>query len=504
MKKINALFNKKNLLILITTIITCLIIHMPLYTKNILTADILLNNYYYSSYSWEISLGRFGLYIVGILKSFLIIPHIELIISIIILSLVNILIIDIFKIKNKIFQIITCILISVCPTISSIFLFNYCSVAYMISLFFSIFSLYYLIKGNNKYLKYIIPIISIIISMSMYQAFISTSLTLLLLYNIYNILNNNFNLKDFFKNIFIIGLGIIIYYLLMKLSLIVFNVNLSNYSGANSFSIENIINIPNMIIKTYTTFYELLFTNKILNNTILYNHLINISIIIITIISIIIDIIKNKLSLKNILLLIISIVAIPIFTNFILLIIPNTKMQLLMASSYILLIPFIISELQNKEIIKYILIALLILLIRNYTIETSATYSSLETTYNKTYKIASNIVDKINDIDYNKKIMITGNLDKNKYYNNTNDLELNNIYKLNYGFIANKSLFWDEYTNIKNGWTRFMYEYLGVKIDFIDINNYNKILQSKEYKEMQEYPNKESIKLIDDIIVIKF
>ena len=68
------LINKRNLLIILITFIFLFLTHLPLMTKNILSADILLNNVFYNGYSWEISLGRFGLYVVGLLKCFLTIP----------------------------------------------------------------------------------------------------------------------------------------------------------------------------------------------------------------------------------------------------------------------------------------------------------------------------------------------------------------------------------------------------------------------------------------------
>ena len=73
-------------------------------TKNIISADILLNNYFYKGYSWEISLGRFGLYIIGILKSFVTVPHIDLLISYIFISISTILLIEslLFKIGRSI------------------------------------------------------------------------------------------------------------------------------------------------------------------------------------------------------------------------------------------------------------------------------------------------------------------------------------------------------------------------------------------------------------------
>lgn len=495
--------NKNINLLIIITLITCAIIHLPLYTKDILTADILLNNTYYSAYSWEISLGRFGLFIIGFLKSYLVIPHLELFICFILITLISLILIDLFKIKNKSSQVLTCIILAICPNVSATLLFNYCSLAYILAFFSSTLAIYTLIKAKNNYIKIIIPIILTIISTSMYQSYIQVSLTLLILFYIKDLLKNRFNLKEFITNIIILGIGIICYFILMKLSLIIFNINLSSYSGANTFSINNILNIPNQILVTYKTFYNYYFTNKIVNNTNLLTNIINIIFLTMLIVGIIIQIIKNKLSKKHIFILITFILILPISINSILLIIPDTKMQLLMSISYTLLIPFAFSILEKENYLKHIILILMILLVRNYIIQDTATYKSLEITYNKTNQIATNIINKINEIGYDKKIMITGNLNNNEYYNYDSNTELKNIYKLNYGFVSNSSLFWDEYVNTKNGWTRYLYQYHGVNIDFVDLKTYNQILDSKEFKDMPTYPTKKSISLIDNTIVIK-
>ena len=61
------LLNKNSYLIILITVLVGMIIHFSIYTKNLLSADILLYDSYYNSYLWEISLGRFGLFIVGLL-----------------------------------------------------------------------------------------------------------------------------------------------------------------------------------------------------------------------------------------------------------------------------------------------------------------------------------------------------------------------------------------------------------------------------------------------------
>lgn len=492
----------KNKNLIFATILIGIIIHLPLFTKDILSADIILNNTYYSGYSWEVSLGRFGLFIIGLLKSYIVIPHIELFLSLILIAISSIELIDLFKIKNKLLQILTCLIIVVCPNISATLLFNYCSLPYTIAFFGSITSIYLLVKEKNNYLKTLIPIILLVTSLSMYQAYLPVSITLLVLYNIKELLNNNFKYKETLKNILIIIISVILYFILMKLSQLVLNINMSDYTNASSFSINNILNIPNQIIKTYQVFIDYFFTNKILTNTNIYNNIINIILLIVLVINLIYLTIKNNLPTINKVLIIFLVLTLPIYINCILLIMPTATMQLLMSSAYILLVPFLFS-IENNKIYKVIFIVLISLLIRNYTIQDNATYKTLEITHNKTLSIANDIVDEINKLGYNKEVMITGNLNNNDYYNYNTNLDINNITNLNYGFVTKHPLFWDEYRNIKNGWSRYLYQYTGTNINFVSEDKYNKILSSDEYKSLEQYPNNNYIQIIDNVIVIK-
>lgn len=496
------LLNKNKTIIILITIIG-FIINLPLFTKNILTADIILNTTYYNAYSWELSLGRFGLFLLGILKSYVVIPHLELLLSLILIGFITILLIDLFDIKNKYLKLLIGWILVISPSVFTTLLFHYCSFAYTLSFFLSIFSIHILWKGKNKKTKYLISGISQVLALSIYQAYIQVTVTLFLFLILKKLLEKNLDYKELLKNFITILLSLISYFILMKLSIALLNIDMSSYSGANQFGIKNILNIPQEILTTYITFFQYFRGNQILNNTYLYNHILNFLILILLLGIIIYKSIKKKLKVKDYLVLFTIILILPISMNLILLIIPDTKMQLLMSSSYILLFIFFIYLIKDLKKTKYIGIILLLILSRNFIIEQYSTTKTLEITYNKTYQIASNILDHINQYNYKDKIMITGNLENNDYYNNNNKNELNNLKKLNYGFISNKSLFWEEYTNIKNGWLRFYYEHFGVDLNFVSEEEYNTILQKEEFKEMTTYPNKNSIKKIDNIIVIK-
>ena len=62
----------------------------------------------------------------------------------------------------------------------------------------------------------------------MYQAYLAIPLTILLLYWMIQVLQKKFSWKDFFLSFGIVLIGTIFYYIAMKLSLFVFNIELDN------------------------------------------------------------------------------------------------------------------------------------------------------------------------------------------------------------------------------------------------------------------------------------
>ena len=469
MKKVKLLLKNYNSVIFISIII-CLLVHLPLFTKNILTADVLLNTFYYSGYSWEISLGRFGLYFVGLLKKFIVIPQLEIFLSILLVIGSAILIFDLFEIKNKILQVICSILIIVSPIISATFLFHYCSFTYSLAFFFSVLAIYFLVTSKHKIVKYIVPIFFIALSLSMYQAYLAVPLTLLLLWWMIQILKKQFRWKDFFISFCIIILGAVFYFILMKLFLLIFHTSLSNYRGASQFGTDTILDIPSRIIHAYLSFYQFYFTDTIVSNSNVFMQVFNTLMFILLFMGIGYSLYRNRVSFKHSLLFIFFLILIPIFVNAVIIILPDTEMQLLMSSGYLLLFFFCCFFLQDKKKVSILIIILFIFMIRGYIIQDSATYQTLEHTYNKTYQIACDIRSHINKFGYQKQVMISGSLDQNEYYNKKNTTELGEIANYTYGFVSNYSLFWNEYTNMKNGWSRFMEHVLGSPITFVSFN----------------------------------
>lgn len=462
---------KDKIILLVSVFIILFLVHFPLFYKDIITADVLLNNYFYNGYSWEISLGRFGLYFIGILKNFMSFPHIDLIFSFLLISSSVILLIDLFNVKNLITKIFIILLFSLSPIISATLLFHYCSIAYFLALFASTLSIYLFYKCKNKYIKFIIPCILIVISLSMYQAYFSYIVTLFMIYNLYLLINNKINYKESFKYLIVFIIGVLSYFILMKLSLVVFHIDMSSYSNANSIGISTLLNIPSKIIDSYILFYNFFFTNEFMKNSYLFNNIVNLLILIMFIISFMMIIIKNK-SLKNIIISFIVILLLPVFLNSVIFVISDSKLQLLMSASYLILFFFIISINENKYI-KYFTYILLVLLFRNYLVQDQATYMSLSNTFNRYDTIITSAINNnINDLD--KNFVIIGNIELNR------DNALSKVYDYNYGYISDDGIFWDEYNLRKIAFERFCYEYHGIDIKFADEDVYNYILNNRD------------------------
>lgn len=472
MKKI---ITKDNKFLFLLTIFILFVVHLPLFYKNIISADILLNNYLYKGYSWEISLGRFGLYIVGLIKSYLNIPCIDLVISFVIISISSILLIDLFDIKSKLNKTLFILFICVSPVVSATLLFNYCSIGYLISFLCGILSVYIFYKVNNKFSKYLIPIILIVVSLSMYQAYLSLIITFFVIYNIKLLLDNNFKYMEFFKYLICLVIGVILYFITMKLSLYVFHISISNYSNADKIGINTLIIIPDKIIDSYKFFYNYYFTDSIMKNTYMHNNYLNLLVFILLVINLFIYFYKSSTDRKNIVIIILLLLLLPIFLNSIIFVINDSKLQLLMSMSYIMVIVLLLSI--NNFKIKYISLIILIFLLRNYLIQDQATYLSLEHTFNTYY----NVIDIAlkNDVDnINKKYIIIGEVKNNS-----------DINKRNYGFISDDSIFWDEYNLRKIAFEKFTDEYFGIKLEFGSEYLYNKLLKNTSNDLIYNYDN---------------
>lgn len=515
LKNIKFLHNKEKQKIFLTTILASMIVHFQLYALIVTGPDTLMNSMYHQADVWEPMLLRFGLDFMQVIKGNIVSPVLATLLSSIFLAITMILVIDIFKIKNKYLKYIIAILFVVAPNTSATLTFFYCSDAYIFGMLLATLAIYIMRKNEDKNWPIFLGALFLALAMGMYQTYLSVTMVLAISTLIIDVLNNK-ETKEVFINLLkyvLIGIvGLVLFYVFSHITLLYKNLQISNYSGANDIGISTLLSAPKLLQEAYESFFNYYFNDNMIPNTIWNTNIWYSIIFVIMLISLIYIIIKNKVykKLLSILLIVILVLIAPVCFGIIEVTVPDVDIHILMACSMIYIFPifFKVLEILPKEkiskIFKYIVVISSLFIAWNYIWQDNASYISIQTMQNQAVNTANRLVTHIEELDEytpDMPVLILGGLENNQYLNRDNtSIESKKLYDRTWGFISDKSTIW--WGNL-DSWKKMFYEYIGVNLNLVNERDYAEIIETKEYKNMKYYPEKDSIKVIDDTIVVK-
>ena len=267
-----------------------------------------------------------------------------------------------------------------------------------------------------------------------------------------------------------------------------------------------------LIFRTYKHFIGY-FIGKSYFRVSIYESIIRILTIILTFILLITKINKDKIykSKTNIILLSIIIILIPLTFNivdFMAYKADLTSLQIYSFSSFYLLIILILDKTKPKCLNIIITILIIAIGIMNF-ITINKYYFKQETYYKYTENFNNRLLNKIESTEgyyYGIPIILKGTINSSFYK------ELNNLPNTNDNITFDQSLWGGKYIGYED-----LYTYNNDKKIFTMINNEfgvnlnratdeerDKIKDNKEYNDMKSYPEKDSIKIIDGILVVNF
>ncbi len=508
--------NKEKRNLFLITIITSMIVHFQLYALMITGPDTLINSMYHQADVWELMLLRFGLYFMQVIKGNIVSPILSTLISSIFLGITILLVIDIFKIKNKYLKYITALLLVVAPNISATLTFFYCSDAYILGMLLATLSVYIMRKFEEKKWPIFLGGVLLALAMGMYQTYLSVTMVLISGTLLIDTLNNKGIKKIFIDLVRYILMGVIgigLFYAISHIILIIANLSVSDYSGANSIGITSILsNLLKLLPEAYQSFFNYFFNDKMIPNTIWHTNILYIIIFVIELIATIYLVVKNKVYKKvsNIVLTIILIAIMPICFGIIEIIVPDTDIHILMACSMIFIFPifFKILELLPKDnfskVIKYIIVGCSIIVAWNYIWQDNASYIAINSMQNQAINTASRLVTHIEELDeYTPEmpVLLLGGLENNEYLSRENTtIEAKKVFDRSWGFISEKSTIW--WGNL-DSWRKIFYEYVGANLKLVSEWESTDILESDEFKTMKYYPEKDGIKIINNTVVVR-
>lgn len=288
---------------------------------------------------------------------------------------------------------------------------------------------------------------------------------------------------------------------------------MSDYGGASSIGLHTLLDFPKLLPESYRSFWNYFFNDNMILNLSWNTNWFSIVIFAVMTFSIIYLIIKNKIYEKklNIACIVIFIAIAPLFFGIIEIMAPDVNIHILMACSMILVFPifFKVLELLPKDAIAKICKGLIILctvvVSWIYIFQDQASYLSIKAQQDQMIAVSSRVMTQIESMEEyssDTPILFFGNIHSNEYLGRTfSSLEKSLITSKSWSFVTFLPTVWPDSVE---SWKDFMFEYAGVNVNVVSTSECIDILTSEEFKNMGNYPNKNSIKMIDGTIVVKF
>jgi hypothetical protein len=429
-------------------------------------------------------------------------------ITIVLLSLSAAIIVDLLEIDNNLSVIIISAVLTVFPSWTSTFFFMFASPYYAIAVFFMVLA----VVLDYKYNKKIIAAILIACSIGIYQAYIPFVASFYVTILITRIYENGYDVGKLFKksisSLVTLGAGLLLYIIIMKISLALTAQQLSNYRGISGIGSYSISIIPNMMKRLIRDGIGVAFND---NLELSYGVILKLGYLALYIVDIVIVVFsvvgfcKNK-EVKRARIFLLYCLAFIISVNLIFIMCPEEgAIYSLMTYSYAFLIILPVSIVDKaigspiiewKKVcirLEYGVIAVGFTMVLAYCHFANAQYLSMQLGFNQTLSYYTTVITQIKSLEgYSDEMSVSLVYDDNHIEDAT--LYRNDIMRA-FDNSARDDVLEESYSR-----EIFLQNFCGFSPKFVNIYGEYK----DEIDEMPNYPNEGSIKIIDNVVVVKF
>lgn len=491
----------------ISTFLTGFFCHLYIFTNSMYNNDDIRNLYVSQD---RTDLGRWLLTYAAGISSFFSLPVVNGILSLLFLGFTSILLVRMFDLKNTCGIILLSGLLVTFPSVACIFAYMFTADAYFISCFLAVLAAYLVTRKEHKW-YWIAAAVCLCCSVGIYQAYLTFVLLLLLIFFFCALLRpRQYSDRDIFllliRYVLMLGAGMAAYYLFLTIALHAKQTALSSYQGisqSGSLNFHDILLRVRLIFQDFISFFK---PGQILayNKWMFAAMLVCIALLAVFFITLYC---KNKIyrsPLRNGC-LILSILAIPFCANTIYLISADVNYHLVMRHSWCLLFIAVLVlfeyaapcfGLTKQKLLEWASFAALFLVIWNYILLTNIAYFNMNFRYEKTYALCIKIMDRIEqseEYDSHRPIAFIGNYSK--------------TYKMPAATDLLEPMTGMKGPRIFDGSSRcylpFFQNCLGEDITVATPEEEEALKATPEFQEMPRFPNDGSIRVINDITVVK-
>lgn len=512
-----------------------LIIHLQQYSTGLATPDGIWNGWGLSSYfptGWELSLGRWGLFILPVLKSGLFSPVITSAVTIGLFSFGSALLTSCLRITFSPFKTILSLIIISNPFISATLSYYYCSDSYALAFVCAIAAISIATNDEAKPLLrplVRVPLSSALLSVSLgiYQSFFGVYCAVAALVMISNLLDPSIKTSKTIRQFTILFLtlivGTVLYLIILKIVLLASSTQLSSYGGASSIGIlSTIASSPKTIPLAYKKFYDLLFGSSMFGNAFgirVVNLLgVAVSVLLLAINSQIA--LSRGLPVKRIGLAVLFVLLLPLAANSIVVIAPNYQnLTNIMVGGFVvsLSLPLALASIYRRQTTRTSIptshsaprrinaafttaIGIIgICMIWCYSLQSNLDATVMTTANSRATAVGERIAMRLEDntaVQNGAAVLIAGSLD-DVWVTQNQTLFSNASSHAKWGF------FWESIDGSRSIWERLICDRLGARVTFCQSDEYRAIIASQEFKDMPLYPSESSIAMINNVVVVK-
>lgn len=431
------------------------------------------------------------------------------VITILVISVSAYIIIRIFDIRDLKFCVLWAAIFVAFPSVTAMELYVYTAPYYSIAILMAVLAVYFSIE--YKY-GFILGIILGACSIGIYQAYFPIMIGLFVTVMI----DKAMAAEEDWKTLILMGIkylgtllsSLLVYFILLKSCLKIFGLELNNYQGIDQMGKIDLAELPEMIQYLYSSFIHIVSEDYV---GVSATGFIRVMILILGLLSgsmLAYLIIKRKDSIlkkgKGILIAVICVY--PIALNGIVIMCYHSYMHTLMVHAIVLLflMPFLVYRHFEKEVdcnknskwcngLKKVIMTVSILVFLNYAYQANAAYTALYYKNQQANNYWTSIITQVKMQEgFNSDLSwsFVGEVKDELYWN---------PWYQDYCIAGNTN-------NVLNAYStgRFIEQYYGYYIPFVDEEEQKKLEVSEEVKKMPNYPDDGSIKILGDTVVIKF
>ncbi len=452
-----------------------------------------------------ISLGRWFLPVVCAPSSFYDLPFIAGLMAIIFHGLGAVCICKMFGVRKNITAALIGAAAITFPTVTSVMMYNYVADGYALSFLFSCIAAMLITKDKPCYIG---SLVLIALSAGIYQAYITVTIMLLLLSLIMELIYKNTAVKKvIFKSLkFLLTgvLGMALYYLVMTVLLKLTGTTLLEYQGFDDATSLKGIDIAGALYTIKESFISYFFDFSKGPNVF---GIINSIVFVLTFVLYLADVIKNKLSIGKILMLSVFVILLPIGASVLSFINSGIDYHNLMKMGFLVFYLFFILQYEKSErkstklnaVKSWAILGVSVLLIFNQTIIANVSYHKLNMAYEKSYGTLIRIADRIEQTEGAGEcdsILVLGYLPESEAYSANLPPDMTGTTD---GYILRAD---DEIVG-QSVLCSALNDYCGKNYKFISGEEKSELLKRTDTDSLKNWPAKNSILVIDNVIVIK-